>query len=295
VLVGLAAAAAAAASFGLAAVLQGVATASNPVREVLDPRLLLELLRTRAFRAAIAGNVLGFLLHVAALQSLPLFLVQAVISSSVVVTAVVSARVLRDRLSRPHKAAIGAVCLGLVLLALAAGEGSAHPTSSELVPGLFAVLVLVGLVGAALGRVRAAWASGALGLLAGVGFALVAIGARILPELSPAALVRAPATYLVAVSGGLAFLLYANAMQRGSVTRSTAAMVVTQTAVPAAVVLALLGDRVRDGFAAVGVLGLVLAVGAVAVLVLTTHPNPLAVVAGGSDDGGDRHEEPAGL
>jgi drug/metabolite transporter (DMT)-like permease len=287
-LVGLTAAGAAAVAFGLAAVLQGVATASSDVHRVLDPRLLLALLRTRAFRAALAGNLVGFLLHVLALQSLPLFLVQAVISASVAVTAVVSARVLGDALSRLHKAAVGAVCLGLALLAVSAGEGPAHEEAGDLVPFLFAALLLVGLAGVALGRVRAGWASGALGLLAGVGFALVAVGARILPDLSPAALVRAPATYLIAVSGVLAFLLYANAMQRGSVTRATAAMVVTQTAVPAGVGVALLGDRARDGFAVTGVLGLLIAVSAVAVLVLTTHPNALAVVAD------DPREEPAG-
>jgi drug/metabolite transporter (DMT)-like permease len=253
-----------------------MATAATGVREAMDPRLLLELLRTGAFRLALLGNLLGFGLHVAALQSLPLFLVQAVISGSVAVTAVLSVRILRDALTRLQKAAIAGVCLGLALLATAAGEGAAHGVSDRLVPGLVAVLGCVALVGAVVGRVSSRWTSVALGLLSGTAFAVVAVGARILPDLAPATVVRTPAAYLMAGAGVIAFLLYANAMQRGSVTRSTAAMVVTQTAVPAGVGIALLGDRVRDGFAAVGVLGLLLSLAAVAVLTLTTRPETAA-------------------
>jgi drug/metabolite transporter (DMT)-like permease len=238
----------------------------------MDPRLLLELLRTSAFRFALAGNLLGFVLHVVALQTLPLFLVQSLISASVAVTAVLGARVLQDRLPRLQKTAVAGVCLGLALLATSAAEGAAEGVPEALVPALFGVLVAVAVTGALLGRVRARWTSGALGLLSGTAFALVAVGARVLSDLSPSTVVRSPAVYLMAVSGVVAFLLYANAMQRGSVTRSTAAMVVTQTAVPAVLGILLLGDRVRDGFGAVGVLGLLLSLTAVAVLILTTRP-----------------------
>ena len=44
----------------------------------------------------------------------------------------------------------------------------------------------------------------------------------------------------------LAFLLYSSAMQKGSVTVTTAALVVPQTAVPALVGTLLLGDQVRE-------------------------------------------------
>ena len=60
-------------------------------------------------------------------------------------------------------------------------------------------------------------------------------------------------------AGGIAFLLYSTAMQRGSVTTATAANVVTQTAVPAVVGILLLGDRVREGWGPVAVLGFLLA------------------------------------
>jgi hypothetical protein len=56
----------------------------------------------------------------------------------------------------------------------------------------------------------------------------------------------------------VAFLVYSAAMQRGSVTTATAAMVVTQTVVPAAAGL-LLGDRVRPGSVPLALLGFALA------------------------------------
>lgn len=265
-LLGLLAAGAAASAFGVAAVLQGIATATVPARAVLDPRLLVGLLRSPAFVGSLLLNLLGFLLHVAALQFSPLFLVQAVISSSVAVTAVLAARVLRERLRPREQAALGAVVVGLALLAGSAADGVADAAAGALVPVLAAALALGAAVGALAGRSRARWVPAVLGLLAGGAFAVVALCARVLPDLRPATVVGAPASWLLVVSGAVALLLYAAAMQRGSVTRTTAAMVVTQTAVPAAVGVAVLGDEVRPGFAPLALLGFTVALGGVLAL-----------------------------
>ena len=111
--------------FGIAAVLQALATSRAVDVEVLDPRLLLRLSAQPVFLAALALNGLGFLLHITALQSLPLFLVQAVIAGSVAVTAVLSVRVFGVRLGPSQWGAVGLVVLGLVLLAPTATEGDA--------------------------------------------------------------------------------------------------------------------------------------------------------------------------
>jgi drug/metabolite transporter (DMT)-like permease len=272
VLVGLVAAAGAAVLFGVAAVLQALATAGTVRRDALDPRLLLELLRSRAFLLCLAGNLAGFGLHVLALQFLPLFLVQAVVAASVVVTAVLGARILRERLHRVERAAVLGVFAGLALLALAAGEGSAEPASPLVVPGLALTLVAVAAVGAVLAGRAGDAAAGPLGLLAGVGFAVVAVAARLLPDLTPSTLVTSPTAWLVPAAGALAFLLYAHALQRGSVTRTTAAMVLTQTALPAVVGVLLLGDHVRPGLPLVGLVGLPLALTGVVVLIARERP-----------------------
>jgi hypothetical protein len=66
--------------------------------------------------------------------------------------------------------------------------------------------------------------------------------------------------YLLVAGGLLGFLLYTTALQRGSVTTATAAMVLGETAAPAGVGLMVLRDSARPGFASVAVFGFVLAV-----------------------------------
>ena len=250
-------------AFGIAAVLQAVATARAADVGVLDPRLLLRLLRSPLFVAALGLNLAGFGLHVAALQSLPLFLVQAVIAGSVAVTAVLSVRVFGRRLSRPEWGAVALIVVALALLASSADDEHAAVSSDGAVLLLGAAVVLIALLAAAVRRVPGPTGAVLLGLLAGSGFGVVAICARLLPDLGPD-LLAAPVAYVLVAAGTVAFLVYSGAMQRGSATTATAAMVVTQTVVPAVAGL-LLGDRVRPGsgpFAAAGfVLALLGAVG----------------------------------
>jgi len=206
-------------------------------------------------------NVAGFGMHLSALQVLPLFLVQAVISASVAVTAVLSVRVFHAPLGRAQWASLGAVLSGLALLATTA-------TSDDVVdPGratplvLAGGVVLAGLLSVVASRLSATPAALTLGLLGGVCFGIVAVSARLLPDLTPSALVRAPGAYVLLLAGLVAFLLYSTAMQRGSVTTTTAALVITQTGLPALVGTLLLGDHGRDGFTPVAVAGFALALG----------------------------------
>ena len=260
----------AAAAFGVAAVLQAIATERTHDRGGLDPRLLVRLLREPAFLGSLALNGFGFLLHVAALQSLPLFLVQAFIASSVAVTAVLSVRVFDSRLSPRQWAAVVTVVAGLALLAPTASSHELDRTGGHWAVLLGGVVLITALaVGA--GRVRGAPGAVLLGLLAGSAFGLVAVCARLLPDLAPAVLVGEPVAYVLALSGGVAFLLYSTAMQRGSVTTATAAMVITQTGLPAVVGVVLLGDAVRPGFLPLALAGFALALSGALALARFEH------------------------
>ncbi|CAA9253877.1 MAG: hypothetical protein AVDCRST_MAG41-2084 [uncultured Corynebacteriales bacterium] len=260
-LLALVAALSAALAFGVAAVLQGIATARTPDTGGVDPGLLLRLARQPLFLAALVLNLAGFGLHVAALQSLPLFLVQAVIAASVAVTAVLSVRVFRTPLTGRQWAAVTVACVGLALLTPSAESGEAvEATGTERVT-LFAVVLGTAALGTLAGRLTGAVGAAALGLCGGVGFGVVALAGRLLPSLAPVDLLTEPLAYVLVLAGAVAFLLYSTAMQRGSVTTATAANVVTQTAVPAIVGVLLLGDRIRDGWVPVAVLGFVLALG----------------------------------
>ncbi len=261
--------------FGVAAVLQALATSRALDVEVLDPRLLLRLAHQPVFLAALGLNGLGFLLHITALQRLPLFLVQAVIAGSVAVTAVLSVRVFGVRLGRSQWGAVAMVVLGLVLLAPTATEGAATATTAREALLLLGVVAAVCAAAAAVRRVAGAAGAVLLGLLAGTGFGVVAVSARLLPSYGPE-LLTAPVAYVLVLAGGTAYLVYSAAMQRGSVTTATAAMVVTQTVVPAGAGL-LLGDSVQAGLVPVAVLGFALALAGALGLGRFEQPEPVPV------------------
>lgn len=265
-LLGLLGALAAAVAFGVAALLQAVASRYEPVTSGVDPRLLLRLLRHPAFLAALALNLAGFALHLLALRTLPLFLAQTVVSSSVAVTALVGARLLRTALDRQDVAAVVAVCAGLSLLTATAEEAGTTATTSGGRALLLVAVVLVAVAGGLTGRLHGHLGASLLGLVAGLGFAVVAVAARVLPDLDVATLLTDPAAYALVLAGPVAFLLYSTALQRADVLTATSATVVGQTAAPALVGLLLLGDRVREGARPLLVLGLLLAVAGAAVL-----------------------------
>ena len=260
--------------FGVAAVLQGLATSRARDVAVLDPRLLVRLARQPVFLAALALNGLGFVLHVAALQTLPLFLVQAVIAGSVAVAAVLSMRVFGIALRREQWVAVALVVLGLVLLAPTATEGDTLDAGDRAPALLLAGVVVLAAAAAAVRRVPGATGTVLLGLLAGAGFGIVAVSARLLPDLGPA-LLTTPTAYVLVLAGGTAYLVYSAAMQRGSVTTATAAMVITQTVVPALAGLAL-GDGVRPGRVSLAALGFALALGGALGLGRYEHGVPAA-------------------
>ncbi len=258
--VGLGAALLAAAVFGSAALLQAAGARRVPSASGLHPRLLLLLLRRPAFVAAVLLNIVGFLLHLVAVRLLPLFLAQAGIAVSLAVTALLAVQVLGDPLGPAEWLAVAGVCAGLALLTAAAGPAGDSGPSGRVALGLAAGLVLLIAVGAAAARRPGTASTALLSALAGLGFATTAVSARLLPDLSPAAVLVAPATYLLAIAGALAFLLYSVALQRGEVTAATTPMIVMQTVAPSLVGVLALGDAVRPGWLGAAGAGLVLTV-----------------------------------
>ncbi|MGI8334902.1 hypothetical protein ACRYCC_33530 [Actinomadura scrupuli] len=259
--------------FGVATVLQAIAARRTPAGQGVDPRLLIRLAGQLPYVVGLLLDVTGFALELAALRSLPLYVVQAVIAANLAVTAVVAARVMRIRLAGREWAAVAVVCAGLALLGLAAGHESAGRVSLLFRFTLLAAVAVLFVAGMAAGRLRGRARSAVLGLIAGLGFGAVAIGARVLTSLSPLDLARDPAAYALAAGGVAAMLFYATALQRGSVTTTTAAVVVAETVVPAAVGIGLLGDHTRRGYVPVALAGFVLAVAATLILARFGEPS----------------------
>ena len=181
---------------------------------------------------------------------LSLFTVQAVVASSLAVTALLAMLLLGMRPSRFEWSALAVRHGGLTLLALAAKAQS--PTRLDDLDRWLLVISVTAVGGLAyfLARRRPAVAgtTWALGALAGLMYGAAGIGARILRTPStPWRLFIDPALYAMALAGVLGVLLYAMALQRGRVTVATAAVVVAETLVPAAIGITLLGDRPAPG------------------------------------------------
>jgi drug/metabolite transporter (DMT)-like permease len=261
--------------YGIASVIQAVAIRSASRRGTqtleggdagrVDPGLIVRLLGQWRFLASIGIDFVGFLAQLVALQRLPLFAVQAVIAANLAVTAVFAAWLINVRLGWREWLAVGAVVVGVGFLGSSAGsEGAVMPGAGFQI-GLMVAVVGVGLGGMAAARLSGWARTPALGGIAGLGYAVLAVAARILPGFSPAQLVRSPATYTLAAAGIVSFLMYASALEGGSVTVATAAVVLAETVPPAIVGVVFLGDTTRRGLAGLAVAGFALAVvGAVA-------------------------------
>ncbi len=256
------AAAGIAVAYGLATVLQSVGARSTTASDGLDPGLLVRLLRSIPYLTGLALDGLGFLLTVVALQSLPLFVVEAFTAGALAVTAVAAATWLRVPLSRGEWLGVAAVVAGLLALAVSAAEGEKVilSTFERWMPLLFGVLLLILTWAAA--RLTGRLGVVALGAMAGFGFGLVGIATASLADpITVTGLLTDPAAWGVLVAGGVSLLALATALQRGAVTQATAAMVVAETVIPSIIGLVFLGNRIRPGYEVLMAFGMVLAIG----------------------------------
>lgn len=254
---GLVAGLVAAVVFGIAAVVQAHAVRRGGVRPDGLSGFVLAGARDPLTLLVVVAYLVGFVLHAVAVWLLPLYLAQATIAWSLPVTALASRRVGESPAPRQW-IALAAITVGLVLLALGAGAAGEVRTGWD-----FAVAVWLGMGLLLLAGVMARGRAGAaLGTLAGLGYAGSAIAVRGVGLPLDAAVVVA--ALAVPAYGVVAFWLYSLGMHSSNVTSTTGPLIVAQTVVPAAIGVLLLGDGVRDGWAAGVVAGLVLAtVGAV--------------------------------
>lgn len=265
-LLGLGSALFAALLYGVAAILQAIAAREIP-EGGLTAGTVVGLLRRPVLVAAIALLILGYVFHLISVRLIPLFLAQAGIAVSLVVTALLAVRYFHDTLSRLEWAAIGAVVLGMVLLSSAAGDTGTERATPALSISLFVVLAGMVLVTLVASRFEGASAAAVLGLTGGMGYAVVALASRLLPDFAIGDLITSSDTYALVLAGVLAFFIYSLALQRGSVTAATTALIVTQTMVPTVAGVAFLGDEVRSGFWPVMIIGFALTAAAATVLV----------------------------
>lgn len=260
VLWGMVCALGAAVCFGTATVWQAMAARAASGGGGGEAALLLRALRQWRYGAGLGLDGLGFVLQVAALRALPIYAVAAALASSLAVTAVVAARLLRVRLSRGEWRAVAVVCAGLALLGLASGTEGERTGPAALAWVMLGTTSGVLLLGVAGGRLPERGRALVLGVGAGFGFGVVEVSVRLIDSLDAADLIADPAVYALLLGGAAAFLTLTSALQRGSPTTATAGMVIGETIGPALVGVVWLGDRTREGLTWLAVLGFLVAV-----------------------------------
>lgn len=254
--------------YGIASVMQAIAVRTASRRTVaasepgqgVDPGLVIRMLRQGPFLASIGIDLVGFIAQLVALRRLPLFAVQAIIASNLAVTAVFAAWLMKARLSGREWLAVGGVVAGVGLLGSSAGAQGAATVGWTFQLGLIVAVAVVALAGIAAAHLPNPARTPLLGAIAGLGYAVLAVSARILPGFAPNQLIRNPATYTLAAAGIVSFMLYAAALDGGSVTTATAGVILAETMPPAVVGVIFLGDSTRHGLTAVAALGFALAV-----------------------------------
>ncbi|MEO7351852.1 MAG: hypothetical protein ABIR34_01175 [Marmoricola sp.] len=250
--IGLGAALLAAVLFGVAAVVQAIAARRHGLFSWL---------------MVLVGAIymVGWGLHLVAIAHVPLYVAQVGIAASIVVTALIAARVVREPLSTRHWVAIGALVTGLALLVGAAGPVGDHLFTTDRTLALYTGFVLTLVLGLAAIRLHSERGGVLLGVLAGIAYGASPIATRSLVDPTWNRQTIAPAI-TIAMFGVLGFWLYSLALQRASVTAATAPLVLFETLVPAVVGLAVFGDGVRTGWWPVAVAGFALSTGAALVL-----------------------------
>jgi drug/metabolite transporter (DMT)-like permease len=221
--------------------------------------LLIRLLSQTPYLAGIGLDLLGFLASIAALRTLPLFFVEATIASSIGVTVLLAVVVLDVRLQRREILALAGLGIGLLLLAVSAKAETAHPLARAGQWALLAGVAAVFLLGIVSARSTSRKAAPSLAIGAGLGFAGLGIAARALVVPHPVwRLLEEPLVWAVVGYGVAGMLLFATALQRGSVTTATALTFAMETVIPSVVGLGFLGDSPRSGYAVVAAAGFVL-------------------------------------
>jgi drug/metabolite transporter (DMT)-like permease len=259
--------------YGIASVMQSVAAheASNRKPQDadaggVDPGLLPRMLRQWRFVVSLCLDALGFVAQLIALQRLPLFAVQAIVAANLAVTAVVASLVIKVRLSWREWLAVTGVVAGVGLLGSSAGPEGASQAGVMFKLALIVTIAALGLIGLAAARLRDPARTLALGLVAGFGYGVIGIAARVLNGFEPLTLLRDPAAYAVAAAGIVSFVFYATALEGGSVTVATAAVVLAETLPPAVIGVVFLGDRTRPGLEPAAIAGFLLAVASAVML-----------------------------
>lgn len=267
--------------YAVGSILQAKAAAQAERGEGLDPRFIVRIIGQLPYLIGLGMDGIGFLLSLVALQFLPLFLSEALLASSVGMTAILAVTFLKLKLSRLEKFAVPSLIVGLICLAISADADRAVDVSAGVRIAILIGVAVVAVLAFVATRFPEERQGVAYAVVCGLGYSGMGVAARSVSD--PATIwgyFSDPAAYAVVGYGLIGLVMFAVALQRTSVTTATAIVFGLETVLPSLTGIILLGDRPREGWALVAVVGFVIAVGSALILAgqsepdLSTEPEP---------------------
>lgn len=265
-----------AASFGLASVIQQRAAKQVSTTGMLNPRLLVELIRRPAWVLAVVTVLVGLALQVVALAFGPLVLVQPLLVTGVLFGAVFSALLARRRVDRLVVLGSLACVAGLAAFLLLARPSG---TSAQLAPGsaLLPLAITLGLITVGClvvaarfsGAVQVAALAAATGVLYGLTAGLMKVVTGQFRAGGLAEPFGNPVLYVVCVVGPIGFLLSQNTFQKGTLIAPALAIItIVDPLVGVAIGVSWLGEQVDTSPAALAgeVISVLVLIGSVVLL-----------------------------
>jgi drug/metabolite transporter (DMT)-like permease len=252
---------------GTAAVLQKISADKEHKVKSLDIRLLWRLLHDLPYISGVVLDILGWLLTLYAVRYLPLFLVEAVIASNIIITALIERVFRRQNLQTKSYLAICLIIIGLVTLAVASSPERAAPVTDVLRWMIILTPIPLALAGYVLAKKQSYIAAISLAALGGLAFGGTSLLGRVFNVSQPVwHTIYSPVVYAIIASGILGILLFSTALQRAQATTINASMTASQTLIPAIVGIVFLGDEARNGLWFLVVLGSLMTLGGVIAL-----------------------------
>lgn len=260
------------------------ATMDVPPEHGVSGVMVMTLLRRPLWWAGTAAAVAGFVFQALALAKGSLLLVQPILVSALLFALPLSARLANRRVTRGEWAwallLTAALAVFVVLAKARPGDYEASAPTSAVVAVVCAIAVFGCVVIAVRcsGWKRAVVLAAAVGLLFGVVAVLTKIVMHMLTTRGLAAMLTAPALYLLVVLGVLAVFLQQSAFHAGSLQTSVPTMLVFEPVVAVVLGAVVLGEHLT-------VNGVKAAAIAVAVAAMTA-----ATIALGRDEGAIEEE-----